>query len=157
MWAWYEGLWAVVGLESSFIKFFWSVCSEPTTSVKGAFPGKEKGYKSFWAPMILVGVAWGAPHRMCLLWVMELSEHKHFSNTCWSQPDVSDTHVILWDRFLQAFASVGQKWLKMTLLLAAEVVHRNFPHRYCFRNPVTAIPSLSCCCQWFTYRCQSLA
>lgn len=81
--------------------------------------------KRFWASVILVGVEWAAPHKMCLQQVMELSEHKCFSNTCWSQPDVSDSHVTLWDRFPQAFASVGQK---LSLLLAAQVDHMNFPH-----------------------------
>lgn len=116
MWAWYESSWTVVELESSFTKFFWSVCSKPTTSLKGAFSSKEKGCKSFWVPTILVGVVWAALHKTCLLCVRELSECKHFSNTCWSQPDVSDTHVTLCGRFLQAFASVGQKCLCCWLL-----------------------------------------
>lgn len=111
-----------VGLESSFIKFFWSVCSEPTISVKGAFPGKEKGCKSFWAPMIPVGVVWAAPHRMCLQRIMGFCECKHFSNACWSQPDVSDTHVSPGFCF---------SWSKMPLLLSAEVDCMNFPHGHC--------------------------
>lgn len=151
MWAWYEGSWAVVELESSFIKFFWSACSKHTTSIKGAFPSKEK---EILGPHDTYGCSVGSPSQNVSAAGDGAQRAQMLFQHLWSQPDVSDPHVTLWDRFLQAFASAGQK---LSLLMAAQVDHMNFPHGCCCRNPVTAIPSISCCCLGSTYRCQCLA